>query len=282
MLGPLQAEAQFPHSMEGMSLPPEAKGDFYFSQGKFKESLSIYKSIQEGGADSSYIFRKMVQAWKSIEALDEAEKYLNTYRQDHQSSSSVLYALGYLYYLKDDGPKAEKLFKRATELDSKNGLAWNNWAASLADDKHFEEALEKVKIAIQTNPKELMFYANVREIYKLMGRAHRFEEDYKEFIRKGDMTMAWGYGKTLVRSMRQKAFAEYANDNKLGAVSGFEQILKIYQQINDVMGQVPALFSLGVLYEELGQAQKGQEFFNQVLAINPDHIQAREKVKPIN
>ena len=92
----------------------------------------------------------------------------------------------------------------------------------------------------------------------------------------------WGYGKTLARSLRQKSFREYAKGNTTGAIAGFEKILDIYRQFNDVKGQVPALFSLGLLHEESGNVQRSQEFFKQVLSINPDHIQAREKVRPMN
>ena len=68
---------------------------------------------------------------------------------------------------------------------------------------------------------------------------------------------------------------------KLAWIAG-EKILDIYRQINDVKGQVPALFSLGLLHEESGNVQRSQEFFKQVLSINPGHIQAREKVRPMN
>jgi hypothetical protein len=57
-------------------------------------------------------------------------------------------------------------------------------------------------------------------------------------------------------------------------------MLKIYKQIDDVNGEVPALFSLGILHEESGNVQKGHEFFKRVLSINPNHIQAREKIGP--
>ena len=86
----------------------------------------------------------------------------------------------------------------------------------------------------------------------------------------------------MSRSLRQKSFGEYAKGNIAGAITGFEKILNINQKIGNVKGQVPVLFSLGLLYEEGGDIQKSQEFFRQVLAINPDHIQAREKIKPQN
>ena len=56
-------------------------------------------------------------------------------------------------------------------------------------------------------------------------------------------------------------------------------MLKIYQEIEDVNGQVPALFSLGLLNEEKVNVQKAQNYFAQVLAINPNHIQARDRIK---
>ena len=115
-----------------------------------------------------------------------------------------------------------------------------------------------------------------------MNEGQRFEAEYNDAVKKGTGPLAWGYGKTLARSLRQKSFREYSKGNNAGAIAGFEKILNIYRQIHDVKGQVPVLFSLGLLYEESGNIQKGQEFFRQVLSINPDHIQAREKVQSIN
>ena len=115
-----------------------------------------------------------------------------------------------------------------------------------------------------------------------MGEGQRFEAEYNDSVKEGTKPLAWGYGKTLARSLRQKSFREYAKGNRAGAIAGFEKILNIYRQINDLKGQVPVLFSLGLLHEESGNVQKGQEFFRQVLSINPDHIQAQEKVQPIN
>ncbi len=274
--GSVNTTAQTHPDVSGV--PPQARGDYYFSQGKFKQALENYKQIMEGGADSSTIFRNMIKAWNATGALDEAEIYLKAYLQSHENSSAVWYALGYLYYLRDDNAKAEESFKRATELDPANGLAWNNWGAVLAQGKHFSEAVEKVHTAIGTHPRELMFFFNLQKIYTAMGEGQRFEAEYNDLVAKEGS--AWGYGKTLARSIRQQAFSEYGEGNK--AIAGFEKILSIYRQIDDVMGQVPTLFALGLLYEESGDTLKSQDFFKQVLAINPDHIQAREKIKAID
>jgi tetratricopeptide (TPR) repeat protein len=278
MIAPVNIVAQPHHDSDGFQLPAKAKADVYFAQGKFKEALEFYKSVLEGETERGYIFRNMVKAWDAMGALDQAEKFLNEYRQSDEKSSAVWYALGYLQYIKNEDSKAAELFKQATELDPQNGLAWNNWAASLVNGKHFQEALEKVRIAIRSNPKELMFFFNLKKIFEKMGEEQRFEKEYESSLKEG--IKPWGYGKVLARSLRQKAFSNYDKGDLVGAIASFEKMLKIYQQIDDVYGEVPALFSLGILYEESGKVQKGQEFFKRVLAINPNHIQAREKIAP--
>jgi tetratricopeptide (TPR) repeat protein len=278
MLTPLNILAQPHHDSGGFQFSAKAKADIYFAQGKFKEALESYKLVLEDETERIYIFRNMLKAWDAMGALDQAEKFLNEYRQSDEKSSAILYALGYLQYIKNEDLKAAELFKQATELDPQNGLAWNNWAASLANGKHFQEAVEKVRIAIRSNPKELMFFFNLKKIFEKMGEEQRFEEEYESSLKEG--IKPWGYGKVLARSLRQKAFSNYDKGDLVGAIASIEKMLKIYQQIDDVNGEVPALFSLGILYEESGNVQKGQEFFKRVLSINPNHIQAREKIGP--
>jgi len=278
VLGSAIAEAQ-PHG-EGIQFSEKNRADFYFSQGQFKKAIETYKLALEENGQSGYIFRSMVRAWDALGAHDEAKTYLNEYRRSNEKSSEVWYALGYLHYIKNEEKKAEEFFKKATTLDSANGLAWNNWAAVLVNNKRYSEALLKVRTAIQTNPKELMYFFNLKKIFEEMGEPNRFEEEYLENVKQG--SGAWGYGKVLARSMRQKAFKDYDKGELVKAIAGFEKILNIYRKINDIDGQVPALFSLGLLHEENGDVEKGQEFFRKVLSINPAHIQAREKVTPKN
>ena len=280
VLGLANTEAQTHQNEGGIQFSVRDRADFYLSQGKFKKAIEIYKTILKDDTRTSYIFRNMVKAWSAMNALADAEKFLNEYRRSHEKSSAVCYALGYFRYIKGEHQKAEKLFERATELDPENGLAWNNWAASLVNDKRFQEALEKVRTAIRVNPKELMFFFNLKKIFEEMGEEGRFEMEYKYSLKQG--IGSWGYGKVLARSIRQNSFRDYNKGNLVGAVTGFEKILNIYRQIKDVNGQVPALFSLGLLHEEFGNAKKSQEFFKQVLLINPNHIQARKKISPKN
>ncbi|HCG72990.1 MAG TPA: hypothetical protein DE038_06780 [Nitrospina sp.] len=122
-----------------------------------------------------------------------------------------------------------------------------------------------------------MFFSNLQKIYQEMGEPDRFANEYKNLQQQNPDQ--WGYGKTLARVIRQRAFSSYSKGDLDNAILGFEDMLKIYEEIGDVNGQVPALFSLGLLNEEKGNVQKSQKYFAQVLAINPNHIQARDKIK---
>ena len=141
-------------------------------------------------------------------------------------------------------------------------------------------AIERVKSAIQADPKESMFFFNLYKIYQEMGKPDRFANEYKNTQQQNPEK--WGYGKTLARVIRQRAFGSYSKGDLDNAILGFEDMLKIYQEIGDVNGQVPALFSLGLLNEEKGEVKKAQNYFTQVLAINPNHIQARGKIKSLD
>ena len=280
MLVSVNAGAQQHPDIGDIQLSEKIRADFYFSQGKFKKAIEIYKIVLEDNIRPGYVFRNMVKAWSAMRALVDAETFLNEYRQSHEKSSAVWYAFGYLEYIKGEDEKAKKLFMRATELDPQNGLAWNNWAALLVRNNSFEEALKKVRTAIRVNPKELMFFYNLKKIFEEMGEGQRFKEEYEYSLRQG--VGSWGYGKVLARSIRQNSFRDYDKGNLAGAIAGFDKILDIYRQIEDFNGQVPALFSLGLLHEESGHTKQSQEFFKRVLAINPDHIQAKQKLSPKN
>ncbi|MBT5469594.1 MAG: tetratricopeptide repeat protein [Nitrospina sp.] len=253
-----------------------------FVRKRYEESLEKFKGILKSEEGTSYIFRIMLKAWNAKGELDNAEKFLKNYQASNKDSSHIWYAFGYLNYLKESYPAAEKNFERAIQINPKNGLAWNNWGAILSEKKQFVVAVEKVQRAIKADPKEPIFIWNLHKIYLEMGEPKRFENDYKNLLEQNSKQLAWGYGKILVRVIRQKAFGSYSKGELDKAILGFEDMLEIYQEIGDVKGQVPALFSLGLLNEEKGNVQKAQKFFARVLVINPNHIQAREKIRPLD
>ncbi len=197
----------------------------------------------------------------------------------HPRSSAGQYGLGYYYYLRDDDPKAQESFEKAIRLNEENALAWNNLGASLSRTKSYTFAVEKVKQAIQLEPYNPIFYNNLRLIYQGMGEAGLFFADYKQYIKDGPKLVAQGYGRVIAKTLRQEAFRSFSQGNFDETVKKFSEAAEIYKEIGHQPGLVATYFGLGILYEENGDAAMAQNYFRKVLLINPNHLQAREKVK---
>ena len=272
--------AQVHPGLENFNFSLKNEAEVLFARGQYKESIEKYKEVLKSEGETSYIFRTMLKAWKAMDDLNSAEKFLNNYQTS--TSTHVWYAFGYLNYLKEDYPNAEKSFEQAIKMDSKNGLAWNNWGAILSEKEEYTLAVKKVQRAIDVNPRETIFVRNLNAIYKKMGDLDRFENEYKKLLERKSKQRALTYGKVLARVIRQKAFGFYSKGELDNTILGFEEMLKIYQEIDDIKGQVPVFFSLGLLHEERGNVKKAQEYFTRVLSINPNHIQAKDKLKTSN
>jgi tetratricopeptide (TPR) repeat protein len=277
LFSPSPLSAQAHPGYEKFKLSEKDEAQILFARERFKESIEKFKGVLNSEGEASTTFRMMLKAWKAIDGLSDAEQFLQNYQASNEDSTHIWYAFGYLNYLKADFGKAEKSFEKALKINPENGLAWNNLGAIFSEKKQYALAIEKVKRAIQTDPKELMFFLNLQKIYQEMEEPDRFANEYKNLQQQNPNH--WGYGKTLVRVIRQRAFGFYSKGDLDNAILGFEDMLKVYEEIGDVNGQVPALFSLGLLNEEKGNVQKSQKYFAQVLAINPNHIQARDKIK---
>ena len=277
LFSPSPVSAQAHPGYDKFKLSEKDEAQILFARERYKESIEKFKGVLTSEGEASSTFRIMLKAWKAIDGLSVAEQFLQNYQKSKEDSTHIWYAFGYLNYLKADFGEAEKSFEKALKMNPENGLAWNNLGAIFSEKRQYALAIEKVKRAIQTDPKELMFFSNLQKIYQEMGEPDRFTNEYKNLQQQNPDQ--WGYGKTLVRVIRQRAFGSYSKGDLDNAILGFEDMLKIYQEIGDVNGQVPALFSLGLLNEEKGNVQKSQKYFAQVLAINPNHIQARDKIK---
>jgi tetratricopeptide (TPR) repeat protein len=280
LFNPFPLIAQTHPGYENFKFSDKDEAQILFARQRYKESIEKFKEVLKLEEDTSSAFRIMLKAWKAIEGLSDAEQFLQNYQASNGDSTHISYAFGYLNYLKADYDEAEKNFEKALQINPANGLALNNLGAIFSEKKQYVLAIEKVKSAIQVDPKEPMFFSNLLKIYQEMGKPDRFANEYKNTQQQNPQK--WGYGKTLARIIRQRAFGSYSKGDLDNAILGFEDMLKIYQEIGDVNGQVPALFSLGLLNEEKGEVKKAQNYFTQVLAINPNHIQARSKIRPLD
>ncbi len=107
--------------------------------------------------------------------LDKAAEHMDDYPDLH-------FTLGYYYQLTQDFKLADKAFRKALDLDSKNPEYKNGYGQFLCGRERFEEAYEYFQSAIKTPT-----YSNVAQAYVNAGNCKRKDnklDDAVEFYRK--------------------------------------------------------------------------------------------------
>ncbi len=255
------------------------KAEFLLVRKQYEEAILAYQSLLKEEKGDSALFRGLVKAYEGANKLKDAEGYIKDYLSARAGSSAGQYGLGYFYYLSGQDTEAKVRFEEAVRLEADNALAWNNWGASLSRTKSYTLAVEKVKEAIHLKPGNSMYYNNLERIYGEMGSAGLFLADYQRYVKNGPRFVAQGYGRQIAKTLRQEAFKQYSQGKLDDAVKGFEKIVVIFEETGYRAGLVPIFFGLAVLHEENGDEKTAQKYLKEVLAINPNHIQARGMIK---
>ena len=257
------------------------KGNYHLANKQFQQALSVFIKITDEEPANNYAFRGMVRSWEGLNQLKEGVAYLNKYLLANPNSDPAFYALGYLFYFKKHLDKSEQYLNKAIELNPQNTLALNNLGAVYAEQNKISEAEKIIKKAISLKPTEMIFFTNLFKVYSDNGFPEKLKTDYKESIKNKSHAVSYGYGMTLARHKRQEGFKLYSKGKLNDSIDSFLELLTIYTEIKRVSGVVATQFSLGILYEEQGDMVKAKESFLNVLEINPDHLQARERIKAL-
>lgn len=273
--------AQTPEHPQSLKISPLQQGEILLLSKKPAEALKVYREIWRREPENNYAVRGIVRSHHAMNSLSDGVALLNKYLKEHPQSSAAAYGLGYAYYLQGQFGESRKILEEALKSDPKNSLALNNFAAVLAESRDFENALQKVKSAIEVNPEELMFYRNLQMIYADSGHPDKFENEFRYLLDKGFLIKAKRYGLVLAQQLRQKGFKLYVEGKIDDSIQVLMDMLGLYREIQHPPGIVAGLFSLAVLYEEQGKDQLALEKYREVLKINPQHIQAREKMRSL-
>lgn len=271
--------AQPPNHIKNPDLSPLRQGDFLLLSKRPQEALQVFQQLWQEEPGNSYAVRGMVRAYHALAQLPQAISLLNQSLEKSKQSSPSAYGLGYVWYLQGRYEEARGKLEEAIRFDPGNALALNALAATLVELKDFEEALKHVRRAVVLVPEELMFYRNLKMIYVRSGQADKFEKEYRQYLKEGDRTRARSYGMILAQQKRQAAFKLYVEGKIEETLTAMSDMLDIYREIDHSPGIVAGLFSLGALYEEQGKTDRAVVYYREVLKINPQHIQAREKMR---
>ena len=281
--GPPQfASAQTPQHPQSLQVSPLKKGEILLLSKKPNEALVIFDELWRQEPENSYAVRGVVRSYRAMKKIPDAVSKLKDYLEKHPQSSAASYGLGYAFYLQGKSEESRKVLNEALKFNPKNVLALNNLSATLAEEKDYKGALEKVREAIGIAPGELMLYRNLQMIYESAGQSDKFEKEYRALLTRKVSTKARGYGLVLAQQLRQKSFKLYADGKVDECIRTIDDMLAVYREVDHQPGVVAGLFSLAVLYEEQGKTKLALEKYQEVLKINPQHIQAGEKSRQLS
>jgi len=272
------ASAQVP-GHEILPTTPMAKGSYYLFTKQYQQALRLFTELVQKEPSNNYAFRSLALAWNGLGQAGEGEAYLKDYLSAQPMSGPAMYGLGFLYYLDGRWNESEEYLSKAIASNPENALALNNMGAVYAKKKNFSKAEALVKKAIGFHPAELMFYKNLFGVYREAGVTGQFAMEFHQLVKKNSTDVARGYGITLAKHKRQEGFRLYSQGKLSETIDTFLEILQIYTVIKRDSGIIATLFSLGILYEEQGDLIRARQSYNNLLKINPKHLQAQERIK---
>jgi tetratricopeptide (TPR) repeat protein len=277
---PVLAQAPTGH-LQQLEISPLKKGDFLLFSKKPADALKLFKELWREEPENGYAVRGIVRSYQALDQLSEADSFLSKYLEQYPQSSSAVYGLGYVFYLQGRFEEAHKKLLGAVNLNPDNALALNNLGAVLVELNQNESAVLKVREAIDRAPEELMFYRNLHMIYVRSGQPDKFEYEYRQLLSERSSQRAKSYGLILAQQLRQKSFKLYSEGKVEECIGTIAAMLEVYREIDHHPGVVAGLFSLAVLYDEKGEVEQAIKYYREVLKINPQHIQAQEKMREL-
>ena len=176
-----------------------------------------------------------------------------------QNNYQVYLELGWRYQRQGIYAKAEDMYKKAIQINSRSAEAHLELARCYRMQEYYDKAEEILKNVIQINPENDRAHLRLGRCYIRQGYSDKAEEILKKAIQ--------------INPNNDDAYLELAfNYKRLGAFAKTEEILKKAIQINPKNDQ--AYFELGFIYDYLRAFAKTEEMFKNAIQINPKNDQA--------
>jgi tetratricopeptide (TPR) repeat protein len=236
---------------------------------------------------------------KSIQDLEPMRRPLDlsewTYRLSEQKPrlAAEMCQKGFSFSINGQDQKALHYFKKATERDPNDPVAWYGLGYCHAGLNNHESAIEAYKQATRVNPYDEVTYFQLGNYYFKLGRHKEAVEAYTQVIRINpdfeaahfNIGMAYTHLKQYKES--RKAFEEVIRINPEAATAYYNagvayshlglynRAIKAHQNVIKLKPKfVPAHFSLGMIYGRLGKPDQEMSAYKEAIRIDPNFAPA--------
>lgn len=166
---------------------------------------------------------------------------------------------GFTFSINGQDQKALNFFKKATEKDPNDPMAWYGLGYCYAGLNNPQDAIKAYKQAIKMNPDDETSYFNLGNYYNKLGQHEEAIGAYKSVVRINPKFEAAYFNLGLMYA-RLSRF----DDGK----QAFEKVIKLNPEA------ASAYFNVGLIYHQLGRYQAAIEANEKVIRINPEFAPA--------
>ena len=212
---------------------------------------------------------------------------------DKSQLTAELCQKGYSFSINGQDQKALQYFKKATETDPNDPLAWNGLGYCHAGLKNHDDAIAAYQQAIKTNPADETAYFNLANYYAELGRFTEAVEAYKSVIRikpglaSAHFKLGLAYARLGLYEKGMQAFnsvielepsaapAYFNAGLAYGELGRYQEAIDAHQNVIILRPEfAPAYFNIGLAYGKLGQQSNEMEALKQAIRIDPEYAPA--------
>jgi tetratricopeptide (TPR) repeat protein len=169
----LAATTQLPAETKGDPKPDTLAAESYLKKQRYEDAIRQAKLAL--GRDERYVPAMVVlaKAYYYQRKYELATSIVDIAKSIDGNNAECYNLLGFIALTRDDKISATAAFKKATELDSRYGNAWDNLAAQYLFAKNYDGALEAAQKATQLLP-------TFPKAWNNLGSAYRGKQQYAE------------------------------------------------------------------------------------------------------
>ncbi len=167
------AQTQLPAEMKGDPKPDTLAAESFLKRQRYEDAIRQAKLAL--GRDERYVPAMVVlaKAYYYERKYELATSIVDIAKSIDPNSAECYNLIGFIALTHDDRISATAAFRKATELDSRYGNAWDNLAAQYLYGKNYDGALGAAERATQLLPQFAKAWNN-------LGSAHRGKQQYGE------------------------------------------------------------------------------------------------------
>ena len=235
-------------------------GSVYVREGNDEKALSAYQSVIARDQGNFNALNSLGGIYRRLGKYEDSIAVLETALATGMNENAVYYNMGHTYKLMGNYEDAADCFITVIDENPNDVLAYNHLGSIQAARGDHQKALQTYSRALQLDRNHPILHYNSAKSYIALGKLREARTAYENALRSHP---GW------IEAMDDFAHLLIRMNKYTEALDMLLQAKKIDDK------NIPVRNSLGVVYEYLGQYEKSQQSFNDVLSEDPSNYVAQ-------